>query len=158
MAASVIRSMVHGGFEHDLDLGGGHALDAAGPVTHLPGQGLGRRARRRRERHPDPDLAVGVHQHVVDQPEFVDVHRDLGVEHLLQRGDDPGPEFRHLHGVGRHVERHAELVGHLGGLAGVVGNHGKHPRGKRHGVTRSRRRPTRRRARRAPCARPGSRT
>ena len=57
-------------------------------VLHHDGHLARHRAARRGQRHVHRDVVVVGHVHLVDKPEFVDVHRDFRVVNGLQRGHE----------------------------------------------------------------------
>src|SRR5678815_3163503 len=75
-----------------LDVRADHAVDVAGAVGDLGDQRASHRAGRRGQGHGDLDVAVGGDVEAVDQPQVVDVDRDLRVEDVLEHGDHAGAQ------------------------------------------------------------------
>src|SRR5215831_10842611 len=74
--------------ERDLDVDVRHAGHRARPPLHLLGQRLRGGAAGGRERHADGHGAGLADLDAVDQPELVDVHRNLRIVDLAERLDD----------------------------------------------------------------------
>src|SRR5437773_4866572 len=64
---------------HDINLDVAHARNRLDLLPYLDRQRARDRTVRRSEGHLDVNLARGLHSDVVDQPELVNVHRNLGI-------------------------------------------------------------------------------
>src|SRR5262245_35617612 len=77
-----------GRIPYQIHIDDADAGNAGDRILHHGRQFARRRAVRRGQRHHDVDAAVFLQVHLVDQAELVDVGRNLGIEHRLERGDD----------------------------------------------------------------------
>src|SRR6185295_1733153 len=84
-----------------LHVGGGDAGDALHLALYLAGERTCHRAAGGREGHLDLDGAVALDVDVVDEPQLVDVDRDLRIEDGLESFDDPVLDVGRIGGNGR---------------------------------------------------------
>jgi hypothetical protein len=87
MTAAGLARILISDITDQIDLGIAHPGNRADPQLNLARHRFGDRAMRRGQGHRHIDATLVADIDTIDQPELVDIHRNLGVKNLFERGN-----------------------------------------------------------------------